>query len=73
MCNNQIIATIYEMMKFNKVSLEELIEFIDNQKKSYTTYSYSKTKKWGDEEVELDFIEAQQTAEEQVKEQVEEQ
>jgi len=70
MCNNQIIATIYEMMKFNKVSLEELIEFIDNQKKSYTTYSYDKTKKWGDEEVELDFIEAQQTAEEQVEEQV---
>ena len=71
MCNNQIIATIYEMMKFNKVSLEELIEFIDNQKKSYTTYSYDKTKKWGDEAVELDFIEAQQAAEAQfVEEQV---
>jgi hypothetical protein len=68
MCNNQIIATIYEMMKFNKVSLEELIEFIDNQKKSYNPYSYDKTKKWGDEAVELDFIESQQVAEEQVSE-----
>ena len=66
MCNNQIIATIYEMMKFNKVSLEQLIEFIDNQKKSYKSYSYDKTKKWGDEAVELDYIESQQTAEEQV-------
>jgi hypothetical protein len=66
MCNNQIISTIYEMMKFNQVSLEELIEFIDNQKKSYNTYSYDKTKKWGDEAVELDFIEYQRGIEEQV-------
>jgi hypothetical protein len=73
MCNNQIIATIYEMMKFNKVSLEELIEFIDNQKKSYNTYSYDKNKKWGDEAVELDFINSQQTAEEQEKQVEEEQ
>jgi len=68
MCNNQIISTIYEMMKFNQVSLEELIEFIDNQKKSYNTYSYDKTKKWGDEAVELDFIEYQRSSEEQVTE-----
>jgi hypothetical protein len=73
MCNNQIISTIYEIMKFNKVSLEELIEFIDNQKKSYNTYSYGKTKKWGDEAVELDFIEFQQGSEEVIEEQVEEQ
>jgi len=66
MCNNQIIATIYEIMKFNKVSLEDLIEFIDNQPKAKLPASYNKKTKWGDEAVELDFIEnQQQTAEEE--------
>ena len=61
MCNNQMLNTIYEIMQLNNISLEELIEFIDNKNtptvNSSFSYSYGKDKKWGDEAVELDELE----------------
>ena len=61
MCNNQILATIYEIMKFNKISLNNLIEFIDLNESSKAkasaddiskfikTLSSGKKMSWADE------------------------
>lgn len=75
MCNNQILATIYEIMKFNQISLEDLIEFIDIKQTPIVNTSYSSNSKinWGDEAFELDLIKAKQQNNEQIDEQVYEQ
>ena len=58
MIHNQMLATIYEIMTFNKISLEDLIEFIDAKQKTFKapTNTNSKDKKWGDDD-ELDELE----------------
>ena len=54
-----MLATIYEIMTFNKISLEDLIEFIDTKQETFKSsqYTYGKDKKWGDEAIELDELE----------------
>jgi hypothetical protein len=54
-----MLATIYEIMTFNKISLEDLIEFIDTKQETFNApqYTYNKDKKWGDEAIELDELE----------------